>query len=180
MARILVVDDDPDFVKVTTKVLEKAGHEVVSAANGAKALKAMREETPDLVLLDIMMSYILDGLDVSREMAEDPDACVTLALGERDHLIDPFLGLAVPSDVLQQMSNLSPGPQRRYKRIRCSRRKRHFIFEFMALPKIVGLHQNGCLAAHGIAAQDFDLRAQVEVRHPAGIAIRYLWPGDGQ
>jgi CheY-like chemotaxis protein len=72
MARILVVDDDPDFVKVTSKVLEKAGHEVASASNGAKALKAMREATPDLVLLDIMMSYILDGLDVSREMAEDP------------------------------------------------------------------------------------------------------------
>jgi CheY-like chemotaxis protein len=72
MAKVLVVDDDPDFVKVTTKVLEKAGHEVASAANGAKALKAMRQDTPDVVLLDIMMSYILDGLDVSREMAEDP------------------------------------------------------------------------------------------------------------
>ncbi|MGQ9599639.1 MAG: response regulator [Anaerolineae bacterium] len=72
MAKILVVDDDPDFVKVTTKVLEKAGHQVISAANGAKALKAMRQDRPDVVLLDIMMSYILDGLDVSREMAEDP------------------------------------------------------------------------------------------------------------
>ena len=72
MAKVLVVDDDPDFVKVTAKVLEKAGHEVVSAANGAKALKAMRLDTPDVVLLDIMMSYILDGLDVSREMAGDP------------------------------------------------------------------------------------------------------------
>jgi CheY-like chemotaxis protein len=72
MAKVLVVDDDPDFVKVTTKVLEKAGHDVVSAANGAKALKTMRQEPPDLVLLDIMMSYILDGLDVSREMADDP------------------------------------------------------------------------------------------------------------
>jgi CheY-like chemotaxis protein len=72
MAKVLVVDDDPDFVKVTTRVLEKAGHEVVSAANGAKALQAMRREAPDVVLLDIMMSYILDGLDVSREMAEDP------------------------------------------------------------------------------------------------------------
>jgi len=72
MAKVLVVDDDPDFVKVTSKVLEKAGHEVVSAANGAKALDAMRQDTPDVVLLDIMMSYILDGLDVSRKMAEDP------------------------------------------------------------------------------------------------------------
>jgi len=72
MPKVLVVDDDPDFVKVTSKILEKAGHEVVSAANGAKALETMREDTPDVVLLDIMMSYILDGLDVSREMAEDP------------------------------------------------------------------------------------------------------------
>jgi chemosensory pili system protein ChpA (sensor histidine kinase/response regulator) len=72
MAKVLVVDDDPDFVKVTTKVLEKAGYQVTSAANGAKALQAMRKDRPDVVLLDIMMSYILDGLDVSREMAEDP------------------------------------------------------------------------------------------------------------
>ena len=70
--RVLLVDDDPDFVKVTSKVLEKAGHEVVSAANGAKALQAMRQDPPNVVLLDIMMAYILDGLDVSREMAEDP------------------------------------------------------------------------------------------------------------
>jgi CheY-like chemotaxis protein len=73
MAKVLVVDDDPDFVKVTTKVLEKAGYEVLSAPNGAKALQTMRQQRPDVVLLDIMMSYILDGLDVSREMAEDPN-----------------------------------------------------------------------------------------------------------
>lgn len=71
MAKILVVDDDPDFVRVTSKVLEKAGHKIVSAANGAQALESMRQAAPDLVLLDVMMSYILDGLDVSREMAED-------------------------------------------------------------------------------------------------------------
>jgi CheY-like chemotaxis protein len=72
MAKVLVVDDDPDFVKVTSKILEKAGYEVVSASNGAKALQTMRSSPPDVVLLDIMMAYILDGLDVSREMAEDP------------------------------------------------------------------------------------------------------------
>ncbi|HSJ54214.1 MAG TPA: response regulator [Anaerolineae bacterium] len=72
MAKVLVVDDDPDFVKVTAKILEKAGYEVVSASNGAKALQTMRSNPPDVVLLDIMMAYILDGLDVSREMAADP------------------------------------------------------------------------------------------------------------
>jgi CheY-like chemotaxis protein len=72
MAKVLIVDDDPDFVRVTSKVLERAGHVVESASNGAQALKAVRAAPPDLVLLDIMMSYVLDGLDVSRERAQDP------------------------------------------------------------------------------------------------------------
>lgn len=72
MAKILVVDDDPDFVRLTRRILQSNGYEVVTAVNGEQALKVMRKEKPDLVLLDIMMSYILDGLDVSREIAQDP------------------------------------------------------------------------------------------------------------
>lgn len=72
MAKILVVDDDPDFVRLTQRILQSKGYEVVTAASGQQALEVMRKEKPDLVLLDIMMSYILDGLDVSREMAQDP------------------------------------------------------------------------------------------------------------
>jgi CheY-like chemotaxis protein len=72
MGRILVVDDDPDFVIVTTRILKSAGYETVIANNGAQALAAMRKEKPDLVLLDIMMSTALDGLDVSDEMQNDP------------------------------------------------------------------------------------------------------------
>jgi CheY-like chemotaxis protein len=73
MPRILVVDDDPDFVDVTTRILEKNGYDVLIAASGDQALNAMRQQKPDLVLLDIMMSTILDGLSVSEEMQEDPD-----------------------------------------------------------------------------------------------------------
>ena len=72
MSHVLVVDDDVDFVKVAAKVLQKAGHEVTSARNGEQALEMMRRNVPDLVLLDMMMSYILDGLDVRRAMTEDP------------------------------------------------------------------------------------------------------------
>jgi CheY-like chemotaxis protein len=72
MGTILVVDDDPDFVATTARVLETAGYNVATAANGAKALAAMRQQAPDLVLLDIMMSTILDGLGVSEEMQSDP------------------------------------------------------------------------------------------------------------
>jgi CheY-like chemotaxis protein len=73
MAKILVVDDDPDFVRLTRTILRSRDYEVVTAVNGEQALATMRKEKPDLVLLDIMMSYILDGLDVGREMAEDAE-----------------------------------------------------------------------------------------------------------
>jgi CheY-like chemotaxis protein len=73
MARILVVDDDPDFVEITRTILESNGYEVASAANGDQALKAMRQNLPDLVLLDVMMSTVLDGLNLSHVISEDPE-----------------------------------------------------------------------------------------------------------
>ncbi|MDH7485576.1 MAG: response regulator [Anaerolineae bacterium] len=73
MSTILVVDDDPEFVEITRMILEARGYEVRSASNGEQALQAMRERRPNLVLLDVMMSSILDGLEVSHEMREDPE-----------------------------------------------------------------------------------------------------------
>jgi DNA-binding response OmpR family regulator len=73
MPKILVVDDDHDFVKIITMILQSHNYAVITAANGGQALAAMRQEKPDLVILDVMMSYILDGLDVRRTMAEDKD-----------------------------------------------------------------------------------------------------------
>jgi len=73
MARILVVDDDPDFVEITRTILEANDYVVSTAANGDQALKAMREDLPDLVLLDVMMSSILDGLNLSHVISEDPE-----------------------------------------------------------------------------------------------------------
>ena len=73
MAKILVVDDDPDFVLINRVILEFEGHEVFEAANGSEALEMMRRDRPDLVLLDVMMSTTLEGVDVSREIESDPD-----------------------------------------------------------------------------------------------------------
>ena len=73
MAKILVVDDDRDFIKITRMILESNHYEVITASNGEEGLKVMRREKPDLVILDVMMSYILDGLDVRRRMAEDSE-----------------------------------------------------------------------------------------------------------
>jgi CheY-like chemotaxis protein len=71
MPKILVVDDDPDFVESTRMVLEHNGYAVVSAANGAQGLKKLTEEKPDLVILDVIMSTVLDGLSMTRKMSEN-------------------------------------------------------------------------------------------------------------
>jgi CheY-like chemotaxis protein len=73
VAKILVVDDDPDFVEITRTILEKNGYSVATAASGEQALQAMRQQLPDLLLLDVMMSSILDGLNLSHTMSEDPE-----------------------------------------------------------------------------------------------------------
>jgi CheY-like chemotaxis protein len=73
VAHIFVVDDDPDFVEITRTILEAKGYEVSTASSGEQALPAMRKRIPELVLLDVMMSSVLDGLNLSHAMQEDQD-----------------------------------------------------------------------------------------------------------
>ncbi len=73
MSKILIVDDDPDFVEATRIVLEQHGHETLSAANGDEGLYAVRNQKPDLIILDVIMSSVLDGLNVSQQLQEDPE-----------------------------------------------------------------------------------------------------------
>lgn len=68
---VLVVDDDPDFVEVTRIALRAEGLEVQSATSGQEALRTMRTNPPDLVILDVMMEGILDGVRVSDAMRQD-------------------------------------------------------------------------------------------------------------
>ncbi len=71
-AKILVVDDDPDFVEAMRLTLEPNGYRVLSAANGDEGLAKVKSESPDLVILDVIMSSVLDGLQMSRRMQENP------------------------------------------------------------------------------------------------------------
>jgi len=73
MSKILVVDDDPAFLLICRSILEAEGYHVLEATNGSKALEVVRRERPDLMLLDIMMSTTLEGVDVSKEMEADPN-----------------------------------------------------------------------------------------------------------
>lgn len=73
MTKVLIVDDDPDFVEITTIILKEGGYEIDSAPSGDEALKKMRASRPDLLLLDVMMSSVLDGVNVSFAMSQDPE-----------------------------------------------------------------------------------------------------------
>ncbi|MBC7252073.1 MAG: response regulator [Anaerolineae bacterium] len=73
MPTIMIVDDDPDFVEIARLILEPNGYETVSACNGDQALRSMRQSPPDLVVLDVMMSTVLDGVHLSHEMQADPN-----------------------------------------------------------------------------------------------------------
>jgi CheY-like chemotaxis protein len=71
-AKILIVDDDTDFVFFTKTILEQSGYEVTSAGTGNQGMATLAREKPQLVILDVIMSSVLDGLTMSRRMAEDP------------------------------------------------------------------------------------------------------------
>jgi CheY-like chemotaxis protein len=68
---VLVVDDDPDFCEITRVILSSDGYDVRTAANADQALQTLREHPPDLVVLDVMMTGILDGVYVALTMSED-------------------------------------------------------------------------------------------------------------
>ena len=68
--KILVVDDEPDIIHFIKYNLEKEGFNVISAKNGAQALELVKEEHPDLIILDIMMPE-LDGVEVCRQIRQD-------------------------------------------------------------------------------------------------------------
>jgi CheY-like chemotaxis protein len=79
MARILVVDDEPDERFLVGRTLQREGHEVAVAENGAAGLKTAQEWSPDLVVTDVMMP-VMDGIEFIRRLREDPATTAILIL----------------------------------------------------------------------------------------------------
>ena len=106
MARILVVEDDPDISELIAHYLTRAGHQVDRLAHGGEAPRKVRETSPDLVVLDLMLPG-LDGLMVCQALRSDPvtaaipiimltakgdeaDRVAGLELGADDYVTKPF------------------------------------------------------------------------------------------
>lgn len=129
MARILVVEDNPINLELTTYLLRAAGHEVLAAADGVAGLAAATRERPDLIVCDIQMPG-LDGYEVARALKADPAlrrvpllAVTALAMvGDRERAmaagfdqhvskpIDPETFIATLAALLPHQTATSPVP----------------------------------------------------------------------
>jgi two-component system, OmpR family, alkaline phosphatase synthesis response regulator PhoP len=104
--KILVVEDEPEIAQLVTYYLEKEGFRTITAQNGFEALKKVKEDKPNLVVLDLMLPQ-LDGLEVCKRLrstpntamlpiimltakAEESDTIVGLELGADDYVTKPF------------------------------------------------------------------------------------------
>ncbi len=118
MAKILVVDDEPDALELVSFNLKSAGYDVVTAENGAEALKKARLHVPDLILLDVMLPEV-DGLEVCKLLRRDAatatipiimltakageiDRVLGLELGAEDYVTKPFS----PRELVLRVKNL--------------------------------------------------------------------------
>ena len=103
VAKILIVDDEPNIREVVSLYLCRDGHSVIPAADGEEALRLYRQGQPDLVVLDLMLPKV-SGLEVCRRIqadqrvpvvmltarSEEEDRIVGLGIGADDYVVKPF------------------------------------------------------------------------------------------
>ena len=115
MAKILVVDDDKDIVFMIKAMLQKNGYEVLTAADGHEALKAIKSNMPDLMIADLTMP-VMDGWRLSMKVRQDP-ACKDLPIIVLSGLVaddvskrepyEPYnVLIAKPFDILKLMDSV--------------------------------------------------------------------------
>lgn len=126
MPTILIIEDEPELVKVLRSYLEQANYEVLTAYRGDAGLSMWEHKNPDLVILDLNLPG-MDGLDVAREIrrksetpiiiltarVEETDRLIGLELGADDYVVKPFSPREVVARVravLRRASGAHPAP----------------------------------------------------------------------
>ncbi|GAB4581143.1 MAG: response regulator transcription factor [Anaerolineales bacterium] len=123
MSTILIIEDEPELVKVLRSYLEKSGFDVLTAYRGDSGLSTWEHKRPDLVILDLNLPG-MDGLDVAREIrrkaqtpilmltarVDEPDQLIGLELGADDYVTKPFSPRLVVARVRALLRRAQPSP----------------------------------------------------------------------
>ncbi|MFZ2053367.1 MAG: response regulator transcription factor [Candidatus Aminicenantales bacterium] len=95
--KILVVEDEPGILVSLRDEFESEGYTVCTAENGDKALETAKKESPDLIILDIMLP-VLNGYEVCKKLRMEGDATPIIMLTVKDKEVDKVLGLELGAD----------------------------------------------------------------------------------
>ena len=123
MARILIVDDSPSQLMGIRRIVEKLGHEALTAEDGAAGVEAAKREIPDMILMDVVMPN-LNGFQATRSITREPstkhipivlvttkdqdtDRVWGMRQGAKAYITKPFSETEL-ADIIQQM--LGDGP----------------------------------------------------------------------
>jgi DNA-binding response OmpR family regulator len=123
MASILIIEDEPELVKVLRSYLEQAGYTVLTAARGDSGISAWDHKRPNLVILDLNLPG-MDGLEVARQIrrqadtpiimltarVEETDRLIGLELGADDYITKPFSPREVVARVKAVLRRAGAGP----------------------------------------------------------------------
>jgi len=120
LAKVLIIDDSPEFRVLMGKIMERAEHEILTAQDGDEGLQVARAQQPDLILLDYMMPG-MNGNEVFHELRDNDNTCMipvimitafstnyesdrtaALRAGMEDYLTKPIS----PKDLIERVNNL--------------------------------------------------------------------------
>jgi len=110
VARIRIVEDEPDLRFMIKLILDRGGHEIVEARDGADALRRVQAGPPDLVITDVMMP-VMDGLELIRHLRSNPQTAMIPILAVSSHseiaAADAALGKPfLPQQLLETTASL--------------------------------------------------------------------------
>jgi CheY-like chemotaxis protein len=105
MSRIMVVDDEPDILKLVKKVLERDGHEVLTAISGPMALKILKENEVELILIDYFMPEMSGGelcMKIRQEIGLNSVKMALLTVAEFSEIEEENLKEACIADYIKK------------------------------------------------------------------------------
>jgi two-component system response regulator MprA len=173
--RVLVVDDDPNLLRMLRRGLVLAGYDVDAAEDGEIALRSLRDSTPVLLVLDVMLPEPIDGLEIARRLRQTGSDVPILMLTARDQVADKVAGfasgaddyLAKPFAFEELLARVGALLRRRMRSAQPSERLRYADLELDASTREVWRDGEPL----DLTAREFDLLAYF-LRHPRQVLSR--------